>query len=130
MTVYTFSVELYSDLYKDAMGCRPSMNTYRNFLAMSDAGKQAEWDNLCSFVEDNIEREKADRAAAIVAFKSELADVMKAGAPDEDTALRWMIQVEEYMDNEQDIESFVYFRGFLFTDYGKEIVKRLKELVL
>jgi hypothetical protein len=50
------------------------------------------------------------------------------GANDETTALRWLASSEEF-NHYQDVEHFVWGYGILFTDYGRQLVKRIAEIV-
>jgi hypothetical protein len=50
------------------------------------------------------------------------------GAGDEETALRWLTQDQEFY-HEQDVEHWVYTQGILFTDYGRELVAQLNNTV-
>ena len=50
------------------------------------------------------------------------------GAGDEETAIRWLTQDEEFYHS-QDVEHWVYNQGILFTDYGRELVKQLDNTV-
>jgi len=48
LTEYTYSDELYSDLFKDVNGWRPRGIIWDNWCAKTPAEKQHEWDALCS----------------------------------------------------------------------------------
>ena len=54
---------------------------------------------------------------------------IKAGAKDEKEALRWLTK-DLGLTHIQDYEHFVWEKGFLFTDYGRELVKQLKNIYL
>jgi len=125
---FTFSSDLISDLHKDAYGFRPSadfMDWWNNQL--TDKGRQVEWEYLCKKVEQDIEREKEEAQAAVDEFEKELAQIRK-GNPrlTEAEALAYMtpIQFEDNPDlTIQDVEYWVWQRGILFTDRGRDIVK-------
>ena len=78
-----------------------------------------------SLNEDEAEME----AEAIERFKKSIADTIAVGAGDEATALRWMTE-DEYFGHIQDIESWVWDKGMLFTKYGKDIVGKLTDMYL
>jgi hypothetical protein len=50
------------------------------------------------------------------------------GASDEETAIRWLTADEEFYHS-QDVEHWIYNQGILFTDYGRELVKKLDNTV-
>jgi len=125
---YTFSTELVSDLHKDAFGYRPSadfMDMWKNGL--SDEGRQAEWDYMINALNASIEEEKIREQYDLESFETSLKLIMDTHNINEETALRWMTQIE-IMDNSQDIEHWVWGQGILFTERGKEIVKILKKI--
>lgn len=125
---YTFDSNLVSDLHKDAFGYRPSaefMDMWNNGL--SDEGRQAEWDYMLKALDASIEEEKIREQYDLESFETSLKLIMDTHNINEETALRWMTQIE-IMDNSQDIEHWVWGQGILFTERGKEIVKILKKI--
>jgi hypothetical protein len=76
-----------------------------------------------------MEAEKARTAEYLEDFKAQVEKVINVyGAEDREQALRWMTQ-EDTFYHSQDVESWVYDKGILFTDYGKELVKELMDIV-
>jgi len=60
-TTYTYSTELWSDLYKDARGFRPSPKEYHNWLMnYSPDEKQVIWDGLLAEMKQSIEDDLAN----------------------------------------------------------------------
>jgi hypothetical protein len=108
------------DGYKDAYGVR---GRHYNFDAMSIAELEAEAVRICDAVVETIDRERAVEEAAIEKFEASIASVIEVGAGDRETALRWLT----YMCD--DIEHWVYNQGFLFTDYGRALVKEVAEIL-
>ena len=108
------------DGYKDAYGTRPR---HYNFDAMSIAELEAEADRICDAVVETIDRERAVEEAAIEKFEASIASVIEVGAGDRETALQWLT----YMCD--DSEHWVYNQGFLFTDYGRALVKEVAEIL-
>ena len=108
------------DGYKDAYGVR---GRHYNFDAMSIAELEAEADRIGDAVVETIDRERAVEEAAIEKFEASIASVIEVGAGDRETALRWLT----YMCD--DIEHWVYNQGFLFTDYGRALVKEVAEIL-
>lgn len=125
---YTFDSNLVSDLHKDAYGFRPSsafMDMWNNGL--TDEGRQAEWDYLIKALERSMDEEKVREQYDLESFEQELKIIMDTHKIDEETALRWMTQVER-IEHNQDIEHWVWQYGILFTERGKKIVEILKKI--
>ena len=120
---YTFSTELVSDLHKDAFGYRPSaefMDMWKNGL--SDEGRQAEWDYMINALNASIEEEKIREQYDLESFETSLKLIMDTHNINEETALRWMTQIE-IMDNSQDIEHWVWVR----ESSSPNVVRRLSK---
>ena len=60
-------------------------------------------------------------------FRS-LIDAVANAAGDEETALRWLTSGQKFYYS-QDVEGWVWDYNILFTDYGKELVKKLEKIV-
>jgi len=75
-----------------------------------------------------FEEEKAQADRAVADVEAEIQQYIEYGAGNRETALRWMTQ-DETFHHSQDVEGFVYSRGILFTDFGRELVKELMEIV-
>ena len=116
---------IHYDMYKDVHGIRPR---WYNYAEMTVEDLKAELDRLDHQMEQVLEERKKEEKESEQAFKSTLAVCMKAGAKDEREALRWIIQ-EESLEHEQDIDHFLYNLGLLFTSYGSELKKDIKQLV-
>lgn len=113
------------ELYKAAYGFRPRGT---DFSAMS-------WNELFDMAEqvsaeaDRVfAEEQAVEAQDLIKFEDAVQAVIAAGAGNEETALRWMTQSEEFY-NGQDVEGWVYNWGILFTARGKELVRSLSKIV-
>lgn len=123
--VYTEREEmlsLLSDMHKDAYGFRPR-GKYSNFTVEE---MNAEVDILQVVITEEMEAEAIYVKQQIKAFKKLLVDAMNMGAADHQTALRWIwdgAEVEVY--SIQDIEHFVWGRGFLFSSYGRYIIRQI-----
>ena len=55
-------------------------------------------------------------------------NIIELGAGNRTNALLWMTSTETFY-HIQDVEHFVWEQGILFTDYGKQLVKDLAEIV-
>jgi len=125
---YTFDSQIVSDLHKDAFGYRPTAEFWDMWKnGLSDEGRQAEWDYMIKALNDSIEEEKLREQYDLEAFEHQLVTIMKTHNIDEETALRWMTQIER-IENSQDIEHWVWQFGILFTPRGKQIVGTLKKI--
>ena len=126
--MFTFDSQIVSDLHKDAFGYRPSsdwLNNWNNI--MSDEERQVEWDYLCKALEQTIEEDRIREQYDLEMFEHQLKVSMDAHKISEETALRWMTQVERFEHN-QDIEHWVWKYGILFTERGKQVVEILKRI--
>lgn len=97
MTAYTFDENLYSDLFKDAHGFRPRGD---EFYSASDDRKQAIWDGLLVDLEYAVNAEKRQKEAAVKAFADRIQEVISLGAADEEVALRWILEAENFSLND------------------------------
>ena len=114
------------DAHKTAFGVK---GRHYNFKAMSLQELKDEADYISKACDEQMQLEAEMEAEAIERFKKAIADTIAVGAEDETTALRWMTDAEDF-GYVQDIESWVWDKGMLFTDYGKEIVDKLTNIYL
>jgi hypothetical protein len=84
---FTFDENIHSDLYKEVHGSRPGAFARVQWRAMSDTEKQSEWDSL---IKANDAQNLEYNSIQILAMNSAMA----AGAPDEETAARWLAEAE------------------------------------
>lgn len=129
---FTFDASIVSDLHKEAYGCRPSSFWWECWGDASDDDRQAEWDDLLATAERRALREALEEKADLEEFEQELAAIKSTGKCKSDIdALQWMTPIE-FEDNSnltmQDVEFWVWNRGILFTDRGREIVKMICEI--
>ena len=123
--MYDFDDNIFSDLHKDAYGFRPRGHEYYEALP---ARKQEIWVKVCEDLEVAQDEEARREQEAIAEFKAQITRVIEAGAGNRITALRWMTSTETFYHS-QDVEHWVYKQGILFTDYGRELVHELMDLV-
>ena len=123
--MYDFDDNIFSDLHKDAYGFRPRGHEYYEALP---ARKQEIWVRVCKDLEAAQAEEARMERKALLEFHDTLERVIEAGAGDRQTALRWMTSTETFYHS-QDVEAWVYKQGILFTDYGRELVKELMDIV-
>jgi hypothetical protein len=94
--MYTFDAQIVSDLHKDARGYRPDAYFWEEWNQCGDDTRQAMWDNLCVDLEREIERERAAESAALEQFEQLIADTIQFGAADAETAIRWILEGEDF----------------------------------
>lgn len=85
-------------------------------------------DSYGKSAEEQIRYEEQMEQNSVEEFKSLIQSTIEIGAGDEETALRWLTQDEEFYSS-QCVESWVWDKGILFTDYGRELVNRLLGVV-
>ena len=114
------------DAHKTAFGVK---GRHYNFKAMSLQELKDEADYISKACDEQMKLEAEMEAESIERFKKAIADTIAVGAEDETAALRWMTDAEDF-GHIQDIESWVWDKGMLFTDYGKELVGKLTDIYL
>ena len=124
--MYTYSEELFSDFHKDAYGFRPTGDHW--FYGATPDEKQEIWDAVGRAFDRRQAEEAEIESQSLIEFEKEVQSYIELGAGDRQTALRWMTQNETFYHS-QDIEHWVYNQGILFTDYGRELVKELMDIV-
>lgn len=106
--MYTFDDNTYSNLYKDCFGFRPSAEASMHWRSLTVDQKQAEWDRLCVALEEEIKAEKEVQDRAIARFEARVVDALNVGAPDRETAIRWLIDAlnlgDDYVSDEGYVE--------------------------
>jgi len=119
----------YSDFYKSVHGIRPRwMASFFDTATAEEIDKEFQLLGQQAEVEAKAEAER--EAKAIADFNTELTNLMvKYGAQDRATALRWMTDTETFYSG-QDVESWVWNKGILFTDTGRALVEELKQIVV
>ena len=123
-TDYTFCVDTFSDFYKDINGFRPRGH---EFYDVSDDHKQKIWDNMEIQFAANQKSDEIIQDQNVETFKALMRKAQEYGAINEDQALRWLTQDEEFYSS-QCVEQFAWEHGILFTDFGKEIVQKLNTI--
>ncbi|MEK9747782.1 MAG: hypothetical protein VW443_02370 [Pseudomonadales bacterium] len=111
------------EMHKDAYGYRDR----RGFSHLTDRGLKAKAKYLSTVIAEN-EKMQAEREQQDVAeFKRQVALVREAGAPDFDTAIRWLYNNGgDNWCHQNDVEHWAYDQGILHTDFGRDVVARLE----
>jgi len=120
--------DIISDLHKDARGYRPSQYFWEGWKELSDEGQKEIFDMLAEALQIRERDEREMEQRAIENFEARIADVIKLGAGNRQTALRWITSQEKFYHS-QSVEHFVWEQGILFTDYGKKLLNELLEIV-
>jgi len=123
--IYTYDENLFSDFHKDAYGFRPRDH---RFYDATPAEKQVIWDDVGRAFDDANAQEELAKRESQINFEKEVQYILSLGASNRETALRWMTDDRTFYTR-QDVEGWVYNRGILFTDYGRELVKELMDIV-
>ena len=113
------------DAHKTAFGVK---GRHYDFAAMSLQELKDEADYISNACDEAMKLEKEMADKAIEDFTQVVQDTIAIGAGDEDNALRWLTQDEKFY-HIQDLESWVYDKGILFTNYGRDLVKKLEKIV-
>ena len=111
--------------HKDAFGVK---GRHYDFDAMSLEDLRSTAAYIERSIEESIAAEQAAEAQALEEFEHCVAETIRYGAGDRQTALRWMTQGETFYHH-QCVEHWVWNQGILFTDYGRELVKELMDIV-
>ena len=93
------------DMYKEAHGIRPR---HINLAAMTEDELQAMCKRLEAEIEMADKARRADQAAAVLRFCKRIDEVIKSGAKDRETALRW---IHEADGSNGDDEYLCYLNG-------------------
>lgn len=111
MTTYTYDEDCYSDLHKEAYGCRPRQWQWEAWEAMTPDEKEEEWKFLLATMKRRVAEDKARKEEAVKAFELRIASVIEAGAKDRETAIKWMFDAEEDEYIRFDPDYFCYQNG-------------------
>ena len=98
--MYTFDEQIVSDLHKDARGYRPTEYFWEEWSQTGDDTRQAMWDNLLEELAAETARQKDAYARAEIHFHQRVQGLMLAGAEDELTAIRWILEAEPFTEND------------------------------
>lgn len=85
MTTYSYSDELFSDLHKDAYGCRPQSGHI--FYTSGADEKQYMWDQAVEVLEDTENARMLDELRAIVKFEKNVKALLAGGAVSRSVAI-------------------------------------------
>jgi hypothetical protein len=101
-------LEIISDLTKSATG----MRIRKDFAAMGDEELQNEFDYWAKASEEACEQDRRHEARCKVEWEARLADIIKAGAGDRVTAIRWDMQAMGC--DARDVDGYCYHCGLSY----------------
>ena len=115
MTNYTYDEELISDLHKGARGYRPTEYFWEEWEAYENAPdlRQKMWDSLIEEMEEANQRQQEAEAIALANMKKRISDYIEMGAKTEVRAIKWIIEAEEFSDDD-----LAYGRGYFCYHFG------------
>lgn len=132
--MYTFSVELFSDLYKEVHGFRPRSHWFYDSRA-TDQERQEEWDYLIARNDEQIRVDNVEKAKAWDSFQEQVKQNLQFGARDEQEAIRWV--VESLNPNGYDLRyggewvcyamGLAFDKGYVFNQACKDLEKKLEK---
>ncbi len=94
--MYTFDENIVSDLHKEARSFRPRETFWSFWNNSTDAQKQVIWDDLLAEAASEAEQEQVRKEQATKRFEHRIAETIALGAPDEETALSWLLDAEKF----------------------------------
>lgn len=89
-TTYTYDLDSFSDLYKEAYGFRPNGDYLMHVRTASDEVRQEEWDTLIWSANLREQERCEDEAHALAELKAQLFKTMDDHNVDIATAIRWL----------------------------------------
>src|SRR6056300_447114 len=107
------------EMHKDAYGIK---GRHYDFDNMSNKELEEELDRLCAVAKAEREAEEKFEEAAYQTFLKRIAENIKLGASDKETAIKWILQ-SEGLDNEKDSSYICYSLGL---SYDKEYLFNTK----
>jgi hypothetical protein len=100
--MYTFDADLFSDLHKDVYGFRPRNHTFYSLCDSDPAEAQAIWDSLLIDLERENAFQEEHHQECVQEYEDHIQDLIKLGAEDRETAIRWIIdefpEEDQYLD--------------------------------
>jgi len=125
---YTYSDELYSDLHKDAYGCRPSIGERLYWQTLSADEKQKEWDFLIGMMNARILHQREMELEAIAEYEQQIARNLDLGADSREDAIRWILDSMEL--SQYDDAGYVCYKLGLPYTMESEFADILADMML
>lgn len=117
------SFELISDLHKDAMGCRPSVDWLNNFTSCAPDVQQEVWDSLITAMDAREALQASVEDEALRVYQARLASMMKDYKISKARAMRWDIESVLPSDgssdlHDEDIEYYLWKQGIALDKHA------------
>lgn len=110
MTEFTFDYDLFSDLYKDVNGFRP--RGHRFYMdSTTDEERQEIWNATIEELDVVMNREREWKKEAIAKFETRIDQLIKIGAKTRETAIRWIREAQDEIDQMYGDEYLEYSFG-------------------
>lgn len=115
MTNYTYNEDIVSDLHKDARGFRPTEYFWEEWEAYANDPdlRQKMWDGLIAELAEANEIQEEAEAIALANIKKRISDYIEMGAKTEVRAIKWIIEAEEFSDDD-----LAYGRRYFCYHFG------------
>lgn len=124
MTAFNFDENLFSDLHKDVYGFRPRNH---EFYEASDERKEEIWNQTMAALEFEIELEKLHAETMANTFRARIQETIELGAGDEETALRWILEGENFSlnDYQYGADYAAYHFGFDYANEWRDLLDKV-----
>lgn len=123
---YTFDDAIVSDLHKDARGFRPGRGWWEYWNVATNDAKQQIWDSLCKEFTEEQAREASGYEEAEAAFDRLLDKAEQLGAADRETAVRWLLEAEQFddFDLQYGADYVAYHFGMSYSNKHKDVIEK------
>ena len=115
---YTFDLDSFSDLHKDAYGFRPSAGFFQTLNEASDVEKQAIWDDLIVALDRSIEEDREMEQEAISSLEMRVSVLLACGAVSRKHAFQWIL---DSLDVNGDLEFADWELGVPYGTFKREL---------
>jgi len=109
--MFTYDDNLFSDYHKEALGFRPSAETYAKWSVMTPESKQSLWDHLCKVADYRMNEEKRREEEAIVSHEATIKEYMRMFELSCEDALRWDMESYPELRCDNDEGFYNYLKG-------------------
>lgn len=129
---YTFDEKIVSDLHKDAYGYRPTQGWWDSWNYQDNDGKQAAWNTLLDDLKTSMNEEAAAEQRALDSFITQVNKTIALGANDEETAIRWILEGEDFSEYDYTYGASyaAYHFGLSYSNPFKEIFDKVMKSAL
>lgn len=128
--MFTYSDDLFSDLFKDVNGFRPRGALMDEWNERTPRQKQELWNALCDELEENEKATRKAEAKNLDEFRDNVRKVMRICSCNWVKAVKYLAEADktEIDRSDQDFDYFLWTQGLGFQD-RQNIYKLYKEAV-